>query len=93
MVSLWPGLVLTERTRAARAALPDSALPALDWAGAESQRFTGRAVVALACDPDALRRSGRAFPSRQLALDYGFRDVDGALPDGPIHRTPPGGET
>jgi NAD(P)-dependent dehydrogenase (short-subunit alcohol dehydrogenase family) len=85
VVSLWPGLVLTERTRAARASLPD-----LDFGGAESQRFTGRAVVALACDPGVLRRSGGAFASRDLALDYGFRDVDGALPGGPIQRPGPG---
>jgi NAD(P)-dependent dehydrogenase (short-subunit alcohol dehydrogenase family) len=80
VVSVWPGLVLTERTERARKALPQ-----LDFAHAESQRFTGRAVVALASDPDVLRFSGRALTSRELAESYGFRDTDGRLPAGPIH--------
>ena len=85
VVSLWPGLVLTERTERARDALPD-----LDFGGAESQRFTGRAVVALASDPDVLARSGRVFASRDLADEYGFTDVDGSLPKGPLRDRPRG---
>lgn len=83
VVSLWPGLVLTERTSRAR-----EALPSLDFSGAESQRFTGRAVVALAGDSQVLARSGRAFSSRELAEAYGFRDVGGGLPAGPLHDRP-----
>jgi len=83
VVSLWPGLVLTERTSRAR-----EALPSLDFAGAESQRFTGRAAAALAADPGVLARTGRAFSSRELADAYGFRDVDGRLPAGPLHERP-----
>jgi NAD(P)-dependent dehydrogenase (short-subunit alcohol dehydrogenase family) len=85
VVSLWPGLVLTERIERARAALPDGAL-----AGAESQRFTGRAVVALAGDPEVSKKSGRAFASRDLADEYGFKDVDGTLPRGPMQDRPRG---
>lgn len=85
VVSLWPGLVLTERTSQARAALPS-----LDFEGAESQRFTGRAVVALAADPERMRWSGRAVPSREMAEVYGFTDVDGRLPKGPLHSRPRG---
>jgi NAD(P)-dependent dehydrogenase (short-subunit alcohol dehydrogenase family) len=80
VVSLWPGLVLTERLRGAQAALPK-----LDFSGAESQRFTGRAVAALACDADVMRWSGRAVASRELADAYAFTDVDGRLPKGPLH--------
>jgi len=80
VVSLWPGLVRTERVEATR-----DALPTLDVGNAESPRFTGRAVVALAGDPDVLRRSGCAFACRELAEEYGFRDVDGRLPPGPLH--------
>jgi len=83
VVSLWPGLVLTERVQATR-----DALPTLDFDSAESPRFTGRAVVALATDPDRLRRSGRAWSCHELALAYGFRDVDGRLPAGPLHARP-----
>ena len=83
VVSLWPGLVLTERLRPLVGKTDQ-----LDFDGAESQRFTGRAVAALAADPDALERSGRAWPSRQLADEYGFTDVDGTLPKGPLRERP-----
>lgn len=85
VVSLWPGLVLTERI-----ARVGDAMPALDTSGAESQRFTGRAVVALATDPALHEKTGRAIPSRDLADEYGFTDVDGSLPKGPMRDRPEG---
>jgi len=47
----------------------------------ESPRFVGRAVAALAADPDVQRRNGGSFSSGELARDYGFTDVDGSRPD------------
>ena len=47
----------------------------------ESPRFVGRAVAALAADPEVLRRSGGSFSSGGLAREYGFTDVDGSQPD------------
>jgi NAD(P)-dependent dehydrogenase (short-subunit alcohol dehydrogenase family) len=47
----------------------------------ESPRFVGRAVAALAADPDAHRRNGGSFSSGGLAREYGFTDVDGSQPD------------
>jgi NAD(P)-dependent dehydrogenase (short-subunit alcohol dehydrogenase family) len=47
----------------------------------ESPRFVGRAVAALAADPDVQRRNGRSFSSGGLAREYGFTDVDGSQPD------------
>ena len=47
----------------------------------ESPRFVGRAVAALAADPDRMRRNGGSFSSGELARDYGFTDVDGSQPD------------
>jgi NAD(P)-dependent dehydrogenase (short-subunit alcohol dehydrogenase family) len=47
----------------------------------ESPRFVGRAVAALAADPDLQRRNGGSFSSGELARDYGFTDVDGSRPD------------
>ena len=85
VVSLWPGLVLTERIRRV-----GDAMPALDVAHAESQRFTGRAIVALAADPNVILKSGRAMASRNLAREYGFTDVDGSLPSGPMQHRPAG---
>jgi NAD(P)-dependent dehydrogenase (short-subunit alcohol dehydrogenase family) len=79
VVSLWPGLVLTERLRSQ----PDLE-SRLDTSHAETPRFTGRAAAALAADPDALRWTGRALACRELADHYGFTDVDGRLPAGPL---------
>ena len=79
VVSLWPGLVRTERVEKYA-----SQLPAFQKVKSESQRFTGRAIAALAADPDVLRHTGRALASRDLADRYGFTDVDGSLPDGPL---------
>ncbi len=47
----------------------------------ESPRFVGRAVAALAADPDLERRNGGSFSSGELARAYGFTDVDGSQPD------------
>ena len=47
----------------------------------ESPRFVGRAVAALAADPDLSRRNGGSFSSGGLAREYGFTDVDGSQPD------------
>jgi NAD(P)-dependent dehydrogenase (short-subunit alcohol dehydrogenase family) len=48
---------------------------------AESPRFVGRAVAALAADPDLHRHNGGSFSSGGLAREYGFTDVDGSQPD------------
>ena len=47
----------------------------------ESPRFVGRAVAALAADPNLQRRSGGSFSSGELAREYGFTDIDGSAPD------------
>jgi NAD(P)-dependent dehydrogenase (short-subunit alcohol dehydrogenase family) len=47
----------------------------------ESPRFVGRAVAALAADPDVHRRNGGSFSSGELAREYGFTDLDGSRPD------------
>ena len=51
------------------------------FAIAESPAFVGRAVVALAADPDVSRWNGQSLSSGQLARIYGFTDVDGSQPD------------
>ncbi|HEY8524762.1 MAG TPA: SDR family oxidoreductase [Acidimicrobiales bacterium] len=47
----------------------------------ESPHFIGRAVVALASDPDVRRWNQASLSSGQLAREYGFTDVDGSAPD------------
>lgn len=51
------------------------------FAISESPRYVGRAVAALAADPDVARWNGRSLSSGQLAQEYGFTDVDGSRPD------------
>ena len=84
VVSVWPGLVRTELVSMGATETDDGrlviGLPGegeFDLSTAESPRFTGRAVVALACDPEVMARSGRAFAVGALAAEYGFTDVDG----------------
>ncbi|MFD7326842.1 SDR family oxidoreductase [Streptomyces sp. NPDC059875] len=52
-----------------------------DFAVAESPVYVGRAVAALAADPDRARWNGQSLSSGQLAKEYGFRDADGSQPD------------
>lgn len=51
------------------------------FAISESPAFVGRAVVALAQDPDVSRWNGQSVSSGQLARIYGFTDLDGSQPD------------
>jgi NAD(P)-dependent dehydrogenase (short-subunit alcohol dehydrogenase family) len=70
-VALAPGFVLTERVLAAFAGAAE--LPA----SLESPEYAGRAVAALAADPDVLRWSGQVLTAGLLAREYEFTDVDG----------------
>ena len=47
----------------------------------ESPIFVGRAVAALAADPNVHGRTGGSYSSGELAREYGFTDVDGSQPD------------
>lgn len=87
VVSLWPGLVRTEivlmgaRTDDdGRSVLDLPGEGTFDLADAESPRFVGRAVVALATDPDVMAHSGKAETTSALAERYRFTDVDGTTP-------------
>jgi hypothetical protein len=52
-----------------------------DFALSESPRFVGRAVAALAADPDRARWNQQSVSSGELAQVYGFADLDGSRPD------------
>jgi NAD(P)-dependent dehydrogenase (short-subunit alcohol dehydrogenase family) len=47
----------------------------------ETPRFVGRAVAALAADPERARWNGQSLSSGGLAKVYGFTDLDGSRPD------------
>ena len=70
-VSLYPGLVRTEAVLAAGV---------FDLTNSESPEFIGRAVAALASDPDLMRHSGSVVVSAVVAQEYGFTDIDGSRP-------------
>jgi NAD(P)-dependent dehydrogenase (short-subunit alcohol dehydrogenase family) len=52
-----------------------------DFALSESPRYAGRAVVALATDPERSRWNQQSVDAGRLAREYGFTDVDGSQPD------------
>lgn len=72
VVSLYPGLVRTEKVM--------EAAQWLDLSNSESPEFIGRAVAALAADPDVLRYTGKVLVAAGLAMEYGFTDIDGKTP-------------
>lgn len=77
-VSLWMGLLKTERT--ARTLDADPELYAESRPIMESPQFTGRVIAALDRAPDKLIRSGRVLVGAELGAELGVRDIDGSLP-------------
>ena len=71
-VSLYPGLVRTEAVL--------KASEQFDLSNSESPQFIGRAVAALASDPNIMDKLGKVFVAAELALNYGFTDIDGKQP-------------
>jgi NAD(P)-dependent dehydrogenase (short-subunit alcohol dehydrogenase family) len=84
-VALTPGFLRSE------AVLDHFGVTEADWrsgaerdphfAESETPHYVGRAVAALAADPDVARHAGRTLSSWGLAREYGFTDRDGRRPD------------
>jgi NAD(P)-dependent dehydrogenase (short-subunit alcohol dehydrogenase family) len=71
-VSLYPGLVRTESVlRAAHL---------FDMRNSESPQFIGRAIAAMATDPNIMQKTGQVLVAASLGLEYGFTDIDGKQP-------------
>jgi dehydrogenase/reductase SDR family member 1 len=51
-----------------------------DFTNSESPQFSGRAVVALATDPEVMQKTGLALNVREVAAEYQFDDIDGTRP-------------
>src|SRR5688572_24137856 len=60
---------------------PDATATQPHFVITETPRYIGRAVAALAADPEMARWSGQSLSSGQLARAYGFTDPDGSQPD------------
>jgi NAD(P)-dependent dehydrogenase (short-subunit alcohol dehydrogenase family) len=52
-----------------------------DFAESETPFYVGRAVAALAADPNVLQKTGRVYAAWDLGPAYGFTDVDGRQPN------------
>jgi dehydrogenase/reductase SDR family protein 1 len=72
VMSLYPGLVRTEKVMEAAAFL--------DLSNSESPQLIGRSVAALAADPNIMSKSGQVLVAAKLAQEYGFTDIDGKQP-------------
>jgi NAD(P)-dependent dehydrogenase (short-subunit alcohol dehydrogenase family) len=84
-VSLTPGWLRSEMMLEAYGVTEsnwrDATRKSPHFAISESPAFVGRAVVALARDPEVSRWNGKSLSSGQLAKVYGFTDLDGSQPD------------
>jgi NAD(P)-dependent dehydrogenase (short-subunit alcohol dehydrogenase family) len=59
----------------------DATVKVPHFAISETPRFVGRAVAAIAADPDRARWNGQSLSSGGVAKEYGFTDLDGSSPD------------
>jgi NAD(P)-dependent dehydrogenase (short-subunit alcohol dehydrogenase family) len=84
-VSLTPGWLRSEAMLDAYGVTEsnwrDATTRSPHFAISESPAFVGRAVAALAQDPDVARWNGKSLSSGQLGKIYGFTDLDGSQPD------------
>jgi len=84
-VSLTPGWLRSEAMldayKVTEANWRDATKVQPHFAISETPAFVGRAVAALAADPDVRRWNGKSLSSGELAKVYGFTDVDGSRPD------------
>jgi NAD(P)-dependent dehydrogenase (short-subunit alcohol dehydrogenase family) len=84
-VAITPGWMrsemMLEAYRVSEANWRDATKAQPHFAISETPRFVGRAVAALAADPDRARWNGQSLSSSQLARVYGFDDLDGSRPD------------
>lgn len=77
-VSIWMGLIRTERTMRALSIDPDR-YKGVD-ATTESPEFTGRVIAALASSKNRMSYSGRVIVGAEAAREFGILDVDGQSP-------------
>lgn len=88
-VSLWMGMLRTDRTRRVMDTEPEKY--AGFWEIAETPEFTGLVIAKLYNDPQRQEKSGQVLIGAELAEAYGLCDLDGKQP--PSHRPMLGGPT
>ena len=79
-LSLWQGLTFTERAHRNLEANPEmKKLTVTNPLVGCTPEFPGRVIVALATDPELMKRSGGTFITAEVAQDYGVTDIDGKV--------------
>jgi NAD(P)-dependent dehydrogenase (short-subunit alcohol dehydrogenase family) len=81
-VSIWMGILLTERFRSAFDGNPEALAQTAKHA--ETPEFTGHLINVLYRDPDLAELSGHTVIGAEIAQRYGITDEDGRQP--PSHR-------
>lgn len=71
-ISLYPGLVRTERVMRAS--------EFLDLSNSESPQYLGRVIAVLCTAPDIMEKSGNALVAAKMGSEYGVTDIDGKVP-------------
>lgn len=88
-VAIAPGFMRTEEVLATMGATEENwrevartskQAQGYGFAGSETPCFVGRAIAALAADPEVMRKSGSILSSWALSEEYGFTDVNGERP-------------
>jgi NAD(P)-dependent dehydrogenase (short-subunit alcohol dehydrogenase family) len=89
VLSITPGFLRSESMldhfKVTEANWRDGAKKDPNFLISETPLFVGRAVAALAADPDKATRTGQVTSSWELARHYGFTDADGTRPDWGAH--------
>jgi len=85
MVSLWPGPVKTEFIKENvigkdHSSHSENKMKTMFETMGETIEFSGKAIAALAADPNKIQKTGKIVFTNALALEYGFRDEGGILP-------------
>jgi NAD(P)-dependent dehydrogenase (short-subunit alcohol dehydrogenase family) len=93
VVGMNPGFMRTERVLHHMRAAPEKERQQFRFDLSESPEYIGRAIAALAADPDAAKRTGQFLWACDLAKEYGFTDIDGRYiprfrPDAPPQEYP-----
>lgn len=88
-VAITPGFLrseaMLEHFGVTEANWRDGAAKDPNFAYSETPVYLGRAVVAMAADPDIMAKTGRALATWGLYKEYGFTDADGTQPDFAAH--------
>lgn len=80
VISLWMGLLRTERTERALADPELARKYAASVAHMESAQYPGRVIAALMQDPKLMARSGKVWIDAELGAELGICDIDGRQP-------------